>query len=316
MKYLKWEQHWLPRQALLDNVNILHSPFNFGIPWSSHCPRVLTLHDAIDHAYRPAGEPSFSLFSVSAGLSRFYLWQARTRASHFLTPSEHARNDIVRFLRVPASKITVTYEAADPNFKSAVSHEKVKEVLARYAIERPYVFYIGGFEKRKNIPFLLRAFHEARLLNADLVLCGGQKEYIPAIEALARDLGVSSHVRVVGWVEDADLPALYAGALCFVYPSEYEGFGLQLCEAMSVGCPVLASDAASLPEILGDGGKTFSLKDTAELSGLLRRVEADSEFRSALSSSARQRGALFSWERTARQTLDVYSRLVSERSGG
>ena len=126
---------------------------------------------------------------------------------------------------------------------------------------------------------------------------------------LAHELGIGDRLRLLDWVEEDDLPALYAEALAFAYPSEYEGFGLQLCESMAVGCPTLAARATCLPEVLGTGGATFSLEDTAELAALLRRVATDDAFRADLSARARARSASFSWRRTAEGTAVVYREL-------
>jgi glycosyltransferase involved in cell wall biosynthesis len=117
-------------------------------------------------------------------------------------------------------------------------------------------------------------------------------------------------VKLLGFVPDEALPALYAGALAFAYPSEYEGFGLQLVEAMAVGCPVLAARATSLPEILGAGGETFALGDPAELAALLRRVAADAGFRAGLAARGRARSSAFSWDRAARETAQVYAQVM------
>jgi glycosyltransferase involved in cell wall biosynthesis len=119
-----------------------------------------------------------------------------------------------------------------------------------------------------------------------LVLAGGRPGEGHDLIRLAEDLDVGDCLRLVGRVEDLDLPALYAEALCFVYPSEYEGFGLQLCEAMAVGCPILAADTSSLPEVLGQGGRTFSVQDPRELAGLLQRLSRDNGFRTQLAHQA------------------------------
>jgi hypothetical protein len=133
---------------------------------------------------------------------------------------------------------------------------------------------------------------------------------------LAGRLGIAGQVRLLGQVDDRDLSALYSAAICFVYPSLYEGFGLQLCEAMAAGCPVLAARATSLPEILGDGGATFTLGDTAELVALLRSMATDDSRRAMLGSAGRSRAQHFTWAATAAQTLSVYERAAQLRQRG
>ncbi len=115
---------------------------------------------------------------------------------------------------------------------------------------------------------------------------------------------------MLGFVPDAELPALYAGALAFIYPSEYEGFGLQLVEAMTLNCPVLAARATCLPEILGGAGETFALDTTGELAGLIRRIATEPAFRAELAARGAARSARFSWDRAATETAAVYDALV------
>jgi glycosyltransferase involved in cell wall biosynthesis len=306
VRYPAWEQVWLPRACAKDRVDVLHCPVNFGLPWRRPCPTVLTLHDAIDAAHRPAT----GRLTPGSLLTATYHWVARTRASHIITPSGHARDDLVRLLGIRPERITVIPEAADPRFGTPVTDDARRRVLQRYELGGPYVFYIGGWEERKNIPFLVRAFAEAQLGETDLVLAGGDEPRVPALRSLAATLGLADRVRLVGEVADEDLPALYAGALCFVYPSRYEGFGLQLCESMALGCPTLASRATSLPEVLGSGGDTFDPQRPAELASLLRRVAGDRTYRAELASRAQERSREFSWERTAKQTTAVYRMLV------
>jgi glycosyltransferase involved in cell wall biosynthesis len=307
MRYAWWEQRWLPRQCGLDRADLLHCPINFGLAFFNACPQVLTLHDAIDQVYygprttwREALRPANLLMRVSR-------WIARRRAARIVTVSRHACGDLVARLGVRADRVSIVYEAADPRFQQPVTVDERREARGRHGLSRPYFFYVGGWERRKNVPFLVRAFAEARLTGVDLVLAGGRAEERGPLLELASRLGVADRLRLLGWVEDAQLPALYAEALGFVYPSEYEGFGLQLCEAMAVGCPTLAARATSLPEVLGDGGETFGLEDVGELSGQLRRLAEDPDQRAQLSERARRRGEAFSWRETARQTLAVYA---------
>ncbi len=310
MRYSVWEQHWLPRQCRRDRIDVLHTPFHFGLPWRSPCPRVLTLHDAIDQAYYAKRTPSRARWTPSALRDRWYQWSARVCAERIITVSTHAKGDLVSVLGLPESKITIIPEAADPRFHAPIASEDRVRVRERYGLTQLYVFYVGGWEERKNLPFLIRAFGAAGIHGVELVLAGGRDDQRAALDALAAEYGMAARVRLLGWVEDADLPALYAEALCYVNPSEYEGFGLQLCEAMAVGCPTLAARATSLPEVLGSGGETFDLTNTDALMELLRRVAKDSSYRAELAQRARERSHDFSWSRTAERTAAVYRELL------
>jgi glycosyltransferase involved in cell wall biosynthesis len=310
MHYAVWEQRWVPRQCKIDRVDLFHSPFNYGLPWSTPCLRILTLHDAIAEVYYGPRTPLRAKLTIGHARSALNHWMSRTRANHIITVSEHAKADIVRKLRVPSAKVTVVAEAADPCFVADVSDEVRRRMRSVYALTRPFVFYVGGWEERKNIPFLLDAFARAALADVDLVLAGGRDVERAAFLERARALGIESRLKLLGWVPEDQLPALYAEALCFVYPSEYEGFGLQLCEAMAVGCPVLAADRTSLPEVLGSGGVLFSLANVNGLASLLQRIVNEPDYRAELALRAGRRARDFTWEMAAAQTADVYQKVI------
>lgn len=316
MRNLKWEQFWLPQQCRKLRLDLLHSTFNFGLPWLAPCPMLLTLHDTIDPIYYGRQTAWYDRIRPKCLISSAYHWLARTRADRIMTVSQHAKSDIVKYLRVPARRIDVTYEAADPHFHEPISTENRHEVRQRYSLPARYIFYVGGWEKRKNIPFLLRAFAEAACPNLHLVLAGGNEDRRTELMTMASELGIADRLRLIGWVDEADLPALYTEALVFVYPSEYEGFGLQLCEAMACGCPVLAAHATCLPEILGNGGETFTLKSTGELVTLLHRISSDESYRRTQIERATTRSKDFSWQSCAKETAEAYYRLLKRRQGG
>lgn len=306
MKYIQWEQNWLPKQCAADQVEVLHCPFNFGLPWLSHCPRVLTLHDAIGKAFYSKHSSIKDRLDLSALRNSFHHWIARTRAHKIITVSEHAKGELIKHLKIPAEKIVVTYEAADQRFHQPISEAKRRQVREKYSLRKPYVFYIGGWELRKNVPFLVRAFAQSDLENIELVLAGGKDDQLPLMKQLTRDLKIENSARLLSWVDDDDLPTLYAEAMCFVYPSLHEGFGLQLCEAMAVGCPTIAARKTSLPEVLGDGGETFNTRDTKELAAILHRIVNDKTYCTALARQAEKRATNFSWQHTAVQTIATY----------
>jgi len=310
LRYVHWEQYWLPKQCEKDRVDILHCPLNFGLPWSSPCLRVLTLHDVIDQVYYQQDNPWYLRLSLPDLQSRIYHWIARNRADHIITVSQYSKEDIIKHLHIPQDKITVIYQAADPIFHQPISQLNRQEIRCKYQLSLPYIFYVGGWEKRKNIPFLVYAFAQAKLVGVDLVLAGGRDEQRDVLVQLGKYLGISEQLHLLGWVDDADLPALYAEAVCFVYPSQYEGFGLQLCEAMAVSCPILAARATCLPEILADCGMLFSLSDTTELANLLQQLSQDPSYYKHLAIKAKSRSQLFNWQITAEKTQDLYSQIM------
>jgi glycosyltransferase involved in cell wall biosynthesis len=311
MPYFWWEQYWLPKQCAKDRVDIIHCPFNFGLPWFSHCPRILTLHDAIDQIYYDKNQPRNWAFNLPYFQNKVYHWISRYRANLVITVSEYSRRDLIKYLGIPEAKIAVTYEAADENFHRDLSEFDRDRVRAKYELALPYIFYVGGWEARKNIPFLVRAFAEANLTDIKLVLAGGKYDEKAALIELTDSLQISNKIRLLGWVDEEDLPALYAEAVAFVYPSEYEGFGLQLCEAMAVSCPILAANATCLPEVLGDGGELFSLADdSTELVNLLGRLEKDLAYNRDLAQKAKQRSQRFDWQHTATETKSIYQNIL------
>jgi glycosyltransferase involved in cell wall biosynthesis len=174
MRYLLWENRWLPRQLRADRIDVFHCPMNYGMPWFTPCPRVLTLHDAIDEVYYHPRQSRRARWKPTALRARLTNWAARRRAHHVITVSEHAKGDIVRHLGVPAKRVSVVYEAADPLFHRPVTLEAIAAVRVKWGLNAPYFLYLGGWEQRKNVPFLLHAFAAAALPGIELVLAGGQ----------------------------------------------------------------------------------------------------------------------------------------------
>ena len=208
MRLPLWEHRWLPRQCASDGVDVLHSPFNYGLPWSSPCPTVLTLHDAIEWVYYA---PRLTVREkLTVGFCEepvLAYWLARTRADQVVTVSRHAKRDIVERLGVPERRVHVVYEAADPHFVEPLAGDAVASLRAKFGLDRPYFLYLGGWEGRKNVPFLLDGFAAAGLDGVDLVLAGGRPEQRESFNRRAEGLGVSGRVKLLEWVDEAELPA-------------------------------------------------------------------------------------------------------------
>jgi glycosyltransferase involved in cell wall biosynthesis len=298
MPYLAWEQGWLPLASARERVALLHAPANYGLPFLPTCPRLLTLHDAIDVAFEPSNAPQ----TLREQLVRASFWAARKGASRVITVSEHAKADLSKHWAIPEAKISVIYEASDLHERT-VSLVEEQRLFDELGISGKFVLYAGGFERRKNVEFLVQAFRSAALSGVSLVLVGSKP---PALLRVANAPSEVGAIYTTGFVSDATLTALYRRAEVFVYPSLYEGFGLQLCEAMSFGCPTLAAEATSLPEVLGTGGETFPLSNVNVLVSQLRRIAQSPSYRATLSDRATRRAKDFSWRQTAQATFEVY----------
>jgi glycosyltransferase involved in cell wall biosynthesis len=192
-------------------------------------------------------------------------------------------------------------------------------VRRKYGLPDAYVLYLGGFDQRKNLYTLFQA--HARVTRS----LGGEAPFLvvagrlPAVDTplfpdpkrMARELGVEQHVIFTGWIAEEDKPALYSGAVFFAFLSRYEGFGLMPLEAMSCGTPVLAADAASLPEIVGAGGLLVNPSDLDGIVDGMLLLLRDSGLRQQLRQGALVQAGQFGWQRTAEQTLQVYDLAVS-----
>jgi glycosyltransferase involved in cell wall biosynthesis len=303
MKYYSLrEQVELPRIFSRHKVDLLHSP-HFLLPLLRSCPAVATIHDVIYLAC-PQDLPS------RAG--RLYyraMMNACARiATRIITDSEHSRNEIVRYLRADPEKIDVIYPGVDPVFAPVTDPVQLAAVLSRFGIDREYILCVGIYKPRKNHAGLLRAFQRclANGIQAQLVIAGPMAEGEAVLRRLAAELGVAERVVFTGFVDDADLCALYSPARVCVAPSLYEGFGFTVLEAMACGAPVVCSRATSLPEVAGRAALYFDPHNPEEMASQLVHAFSDDALRASLIQKGRQNLQRFNWAETARLTLAVY----------
>ncbi len=302
--------HRLERWALGVEVarlrlDLLHCP-DFIPPAFGARRFVVTVHD-LNFLYYPE--------FLTAESRRYYTdqieWAVR-RADHVLADSEATRQDLIRLLDVPPAKVTTVHLAADPSFRPLPEAE-IRPALARYGLEPGYLLFVGTLEPRKNLPGLFGAYRrllDEGIAQAPLVVVGGKGWLYEEIFARVEALGLRERVRFLHAVPDADLPALYNGAALLVLPSFYEGFGLPALEAMACGTPVVVSDRGSLPEIVGEAGVRVDPDDEAAIAEGLRGLLLDPDLRRRLAEKGQARAARFTWERTARETLAVYHRVL------
>jgi glycosyltransferase involved in cell wall biosynthesis len=310
------------RRPAPGEVEVFHVTTH-SVPEGIDCPLVVTLYD-LSFLTHPQLHTLANRLHCLRGTAR-----ALARGARPIAISEHTRRDAAHLLALPEQAIEVIYPAAGPGFRP-VPAEEAAAVAARYGLDGPYVLTVGTLEPRKHLPALLAAWRmlpEAVRAGHRLAVAGPSGWLAGAPEALIGPAGepgagesdaAGGRVLLLGEVPDADLPALYSGAAAFVYPSLYEGFGLPPLEAMACGAPVVASRAASLPEVVGDAAMLVDPHDPGSIRDGLASVLTDRAWAAALREAGPRQAALYSWERAARQTLAVYRRAAAEshRSSG
>jgi glycosyltransferase involved in cell wall biosynthesis len=278
---------------------------------------VLTVHDLIgqrmERLYRTGKTPA--RFRLERWLETRCLYQAAA----IIAPSGQTRDDLVELYGIAPELIRVVPEAADPGLAPVEDPRQREEVLRRHGLETGRVFwlYLGGIDQRKDMGSLLKALAalQEQGVAGDLVMAGsiaGDKQH-PALVAEIARLGLTERVRMLGFVPDADLPALFSACRAFVFPSLYEGFGLPPLEAMACGAPVVAVNASAVPEVVGDAGILVPPGDVAALAQALTALASIGELAAELRDKGRRRCGLFSWERAAERTLAVYEEASGER---
>lgn len=285
-----WEQIQLPRST---KGSLLWSPCNTGP--LRHRRQVVTVHDCAFHDCPEAFSKQFRLW---------YEWllpRLTHRVAKVITVSEFSRNRIVDLLGVPHEKVAVVQNAVSPSF-CRTDKTTIDAMRGRLGLPEKYVLSLCSIEPRKNLNRLLQAWKlvSERLSGHVLVVAGGRSAVFR--EALST---IPENVLFPGFVDDLDLPGLYSGASCFVYPSLYEGFGLPVLEAMACGTPVVCSNNTSLPEVSGDAALSVDPLDVEAIGRAVEEILIDGELRNSLRVRAIQQASQFSWDRASDEIWDI-----------
>ncbi len=298
-----FEQIAFPRAARRWRADLIHVPY-WASPLRASIPAVVTIHDLI-----PLLLPAYSGGALGRLYTRLVAASAR-RATRVLTDSQASRRDIIQHLRIPAGRVDTTLLAPDAHFAPVTDADEIDRVRRKYGLPPRYLLYLGGFDVRKNVPGILRAFARLKRAEIDLVLAGKpparDTAFFPGPQRIAGELGIADHVHLAGWIDEADKPALYSAALAFVFPSLYEGFGLPPLEAIACGTPAIVSDAGSLPEVVGEAGLCVEAENVEALTEAMRRLVEDSCLYEKLRGNCAAQAAQFSWARTAELTWAAY----------
>jgi glycosyltransferase involved in cell wall biosynthesis len=301
-----WTLMGLPRAASRAAVDLIHAPA-YTAPFWAGVPVVLTIHD-VSYARHPEWYPYRRDWMRRA----FYRRSAHA-AVHIVTDSEFSASEIAAAYRIPPDRISVVPRGVSAgNFGSADGSgacDLPTEVVA------PFLLHVGDLHERRNVGVIVDALFEARrhfgsAPALSLVLAGVDRGVGEGLCALAEEQGARDAVVRLGPVSEPLLRSLYHCATALVYPSLYEGFGLPLLEAMASGTPVIASRAASIPEVVGDAGILLEADDVAGWADAIVKVANDERLREQMKAHGLRRASTFTWERTARMTLAVYRQIL------
>lgn len=297
----------LPLHLRRDQIDVLHA--TFVPPPHAGVPYVFTMHD-VSMFEHPEFYPASVRFRLVRGIER-----GLRKAAVVLCISEHCRQSVLDRFDLDPERVRVAYHGVGPEYAPPESEAEGAAVRARLGVRDAYFFYVGKYEKRKNLLQLVRAFHAHRQSGGreSLVLAGNKvwnDHSVP--EEIAR-LGLEDAVQELGYVADEDLPALYAGAKAFVFPTLWEGFGLPVLEAMACGAPVICSNRTCLPEIAGDAALLVDPESTDELAGAMAQI-GNANMAGTLRSRGRARASEFTWKNSALATIEAYEQILNASS--
>jgi glycosyltransferase involved in cell wall biosynthesis len=295
-----WEQLALPRALRLYDIDVLLNP-GFTAPVLAPCPSVTVFHD-LQHQRHPE---YFRWFDLP--FWRLFLYASARRSAMIIAVSESTRQDFIAHYGIDASRVRVVHHGVDPEFFG------IKERFTNGQNQR-YILSVSTLHPHKNFRRLLPAYAEFahRRPDVKLVIAGLHGFDSAQIQQLIRELDLTERVRCTGWIPRAELYALFAGADAFIYPTLFEGFGMTLLEAMAAGLPVACSDIEPLRSIAGQAALLFNPQDTREIEQALFRITDEEGVREGLRRAGPKRASAFTWEETARATMEI---LVAAASG-
>lgn len=329
-----WTQVGLAKQTFIDKLDVLFVPAHtLPLIRRPHLPTVVTVHD-LGAEYLPSTHQLKQRLYLK--LMTHYQLKSATR---LIAVSEATKDDLIKKVGIASKKISVIYEGFNNELFKPTKVDLKNYLLKQFdLVPDQYFLFVGTIQPRKNLERLIRAY--AKFLKSDdrklkendlsstiypqktifyplsstvkLVIAGSKGWLSEEIYQLPKKLGIENQVRFLGYVPDKDLPTLYSGALAFVFPSLFEGFGLPILEAMAVGCPVLTSNISSLPEVAGKAALLVNPYSEDEIAQNLIKLYTNSNLLQQLTTAGFEQIKKFSWEKCARETLAVLGKVTAK----
>lgn len=303
------EQLFVPVNLALEGARVFHAP-HYVLPALTPCRSIVTIHDCI-HLKFPRYLPS----RLAYAYAWTQLWIATRRARRVITVSKVSKKDIIHFFDTPAEKITVIPNAIDERFTVRPTETEMDLVRQRYQLPKRFAMYAGNAKPHKNLKRLIDAFSLVRQRGLDelgLLITGSEISRHAELRRAVHRYGLHKHVRFLGFQTEKVLTVLYRLADVFVFPSVYEGFGLSPLEAMASGTPVVASNVASLPEVLGDAAMLVDPYDPKSIADGIIRVVDNRTMSEDLIQKGYARAKRFSWENSVRRINEIYQEVGAE----
>lgn len=307
----RWWTIGLPLYVRRTAFDLFHGT-NYSVPLWNGCPTVLTIHDLTLYLY----PETFQQRILNRARRRLPI-MART-ATRIITPSEQVRREVCEHLEVKPEKVVAIPEAARRTFYRMDAPQTI-ETRRRLGVEDEFILFVGTIEPRKNLMTLVRAVElitKESELRPQLVIAGGHGWQADEFYSHIKESGIGDRIHFTGYIEDDELRALYSSCRVCVYPSLYEGFGLPPLEAMACGAPVVTSRIPCIMETVGTAARVVAPTDVHALAQAIAEMLRDENVRRHFSDAGLKRAAAFTWEQTARATLDVYRTVLSANGNG
>ena len=308
-KWYSWKEQLLfPFQLYKEKLDLIHFT-HFNSPILYFKKSIITIHDITPFFF-----PGHKMKSLIRKIGfRAVFFSSVKKASKVIAVSQNTKNDIIKYFGIKENKIKVIYEGADEQFQTIDDYNKIEKLKEKYNIIKPFIFYTGVWRNHKNLVGLIKAFDiikNKHKLDYQLALGGKEDLYYPEVRKTWGELGLENEIIRTGFIDQKELALFYNAAEIFVIPSFYEGFGLIGLEAMACGTPVVSSNTASLPEVLGNAAIYFDPKNPEEMAKKIKLVLTDKKLYNELVEKGFKQIKKYSWRKMGEETRGMYGKIL------